>query len=129
MLSIIFKMNLSVYQFGLDRKKNHVHYIHSTYTLHTHYINTTYTLHTHYIHTPYTLHTHTIHTTYTLHTHYMHTTYTSYSTAQRRCPLTRRSELARALADCEYIECTIAIIIIVILVRSLLLVDIMCSVG
>ena len=34
---------------------------------------------------------------------------------------------AGACTDCEYIECTIAIIIIVILVRSLFLVDIMCS--
>ena len=33
---------------------------------------------------------------------------------------------AGACTDCEYIECTIAIIIIVILVRSLFLVDIMC---
>ena len=56
----------------------------------------------------------------------------NYSTTQRHCPLTRRSELVRALieiSDCEYIECTIAIIIIVILVRSLFLVDIMCSFG
>ena len=36
---------------------------------------------------------------------------------------------AGACTDCEYIECTIAIIIIVILVRSLFLVDIMCSFG
>ena len=36
---------------------------------------------------------------------------------------------ASACTDCEYIKCTIAIIIIVILVRSLFLVDIMCSFG
>ena len=36
---------------------------------------------------------------------------------------------AGACTDCEYIKCTIAIIIIVILVRSLFLVDIMCSFG
>ena len=36
---------------------------------------------------------------------------------------------AGACTDCEDIECTIAIIIIVILVRSLFLVDIMCSFG
>ena len=36
---------------------------------------------------------------------------------------------AGACPDCEYIECTIAIIIIVILVRSLFLVDIMGSFG
>ena len=36
---------------------------------------------------------------------------------------------AGACTDCEYIECTIAIITIVILVRSLFLVDIMCSFG
>ena len=36
---------------------------------------------------------------------------------------------ASACTDCEYIECTIAIIIIVILVRSKFLVDIMCSFG
>ena len=38
---------------------------------------------------------------------------------------------ASACTNCEYIyiECTIAIIIIVILVRSLFLVDIMCSFG
>ena len=36
---------------------------------------------------------------------------------------------AGACTDCEYIECTTAIIIIVILVRSLFLVDIMCSFG
>ena len=34
---------------------------------------------------------------------------------------------ASACTDCEYIECTIVILIIVILVRSLFLVDIMCS--
>ena len=34
---------------------------------------------------------------------------------------------AGACTDCEYIECTIAIIIIVILVQTLFLVDIMCS--
>ena len=36
---------------------------------------------------------------------------------------------AGACTDCEYIKCTIAIIIIVILVRSLLLVDIRCYFG
>ena len=36
---------------------------------------------------------------------------------------------ASACTDCEYIECTIEIIIIVILVRSLFLVDEMCSFG
>ena len=36
---------------------------------------------------------------------------------------------ASACTDCEYIECTIAIIIIVILVRSLFLVDVLCSFG
>ena len=36
---------------------------------------------------------------------------------------------AGACTDCEYIECTIAIIIIVILARSLFLVDIMRSFG
>ena len=36
---------------------------------------------------------------------------------------------AGACTDCEYIECTIAIIIIVILVPSLFLVEIMCSFG
>ena len=36
---------------------------------------------------------------------------------------------AGACTDCEYIECTIVIIIIVILVQSLFLVDIMCSSG
>ena len=51
-----------------------------------------------------------------------------YSTAQCRCLLTRRSELARALIV-NIIECTITIIIIVILVRSLFLVDIMCSLS
>ena len=36
---------------------------------------------------------------------------------------------ADACTDCEYIECTLAIINIVILVQSLFLVDIMCSFG
>ena len=36
---------------------------------------------------------------------------------------------AGACTDCQYIECKLAIIIIVILLRSLFLVDIMCSFG
>ena len=53
----------------------------------------------------------------------------TYSTAQRHCPLINQASRAGACTDCEYIECTIAIIIIVILVRSLFLVDTMCYFG